>query len=149
MEATPLKPGALAPQFTLRTQDGTEYSRSQFRNKSGLALIFIPKASDRAAIPLLEALSAAADEFTKLKTRIFIVVAQPPGVEMRGLTFLADSDGTIWSAYSGLEQPAYGVFILDLYGGVDSQSAGNDPSALRDADTIREWMQAAMYKCSI
>ncbi len=146
MEATP---GALAPQFTLRAQDGTEYSRSQFRNKSGLVLVFIPKASDAAVMPLLEALSATVDEFTKLKACIFIIAGQPPGIEMHGLIFLADADGAAWNAYSGLEQPAYGVFILDLYGGIDSQSSGNDPSALKDADTIREWMQAAMYKCSI
>lgn len=146
MDSVALKPGALAPQFSLPLADGTLITRSQYRNKSGLALIFVPSVSDPAASAIIEAVAKDADAYRKLNAKVY-VIAREPGEAT--IPVLHDATGEVWRVYSGLDRPGYGVFVLDRYGGVDSQIATTDAGTLPDADTIREWVQSAMYRCNI
>ncbi len=141
----PLKHGALAPNFSLESADGTLHTRSQFRNRAGLVLIFVPSAADPALAPFLNGIAQDEAEYRAMKVRVF-VVAQRKGASP--LTVLDDFAGATWHDYSASQMPGYGVFVLDIYGGVDSQRVTDNPKALPDAETVRIWAQTAMYRCS-
>lgn len=146
MNSTPLEPGKLAPNFALTATGGTVMTRSQFRNKAGLVLIFTPTPGDPGMVALLHGIERDQDAYHKLGARVFVVTRT---VSKSVLPTLFDADGKTWQQYSGGVEAGYGVFVLDKYGGVDSQIVTDDPAALPDAPTVREWVQAAMYRCNI
>lgn len=146
MNTAMLKGGSLAPEFELKDAAGTLFTRSQFRNKAALVLLFAPTPDDNAIRVLVEGTAALLETYRKMKVRVFMI-AEHPGSSP--LPVLLDSSGAARRAYTGSDASGYGVFVLDLYGGVDSQIFGPDASALPDADTLLEWTQATMYKCSI
>jgi hypothetical protein len=144
-----LKPGALAPGFSLPTPDGLTVTRSQYRNKSGLALIFALSPGDPGIVPLLEGVAKNADAWRKLNARPYLIARGDDGAGDSPVPLLIDADGVTWRTYSGLENEGYGVFILDKYGGVDTQIVGESTDVLPDAHTLYELMQSTMYKCNI
>ncbi len=144
MDTPFLKPGSLAPGFSLNTSDGQTITRSQYRNKSGLALIFTLAPGDIAL--LLEQVAKNNAAWGKLKAKAY-VIARTGGDSP--LPLLLDPDGATWRTYSGSGDPGYGVFILDKYGGVDTQITGHDPGVLPNAQDLYELMQSTMYKCNI
>ncbi len=151
---TYLQYGSLAPDFSLQAANGQTVTRHQYRNKHALVLIFFSPSSD--VMALFKALSADSDEYQELNARILgIVEASQAEVERLDvnfalpLTLLADPDGAVWSAYSGKDTPGVGVFILDLYGEVDSQQVGTSIKDLPDTKMILAWTRAAQYRCNI
>jgi len=151
---TPLQPGALAPQFSLESTSGETVTRSQFRNKRALALVFFQPTPD--AIKLLQALSRDEAEYREVNAQVIgIGRARRDDLkrlaEERGLSvmLLAYPDGVAWKAYAGTDAPGYGVFVLDLYGGVDTQQVASTVEGLPDAATILDWIRAAQYRCNI
>ncbi len=129
-------------------------TRSEFRNKHGLALVFFQPTPE--AIKLLQALSRDEPEYKELNALV-IGIGRATHQEFERLTFqrglsmmlLADPGGAAWKAYAGTDSPGCGVFVLDLYGGVDSQQVAADVAGLPDAETILEWTRAAQYRCNI
>jgi peroxiredoxin len=146
MDTPYLKPGSLAPAFTLPSNDGQPITRSQYRNKAGLLLIFVPSLADPSVAALLEQVAKDTERYSKLRAKVYIISHTPGNAPLPVLT---DADGTTWRAYSGQSAPGYGVFVLDKYGGVDTQIVGADPAILPDAETLYELMQSTMYKCNI
>jgi peroxiredoxin len=154
LEQTPLDYGKLAPEVSLISSSGQKVTRSQFRNKSALVLIFFqptPEATD-----LLQAIMHDAAEYAELNAQVIGIgrasqdeLAQFAKSHALSLTLLADQQGVAWKAYAGTESPGYGVFVLDLYGGVDSQKVVESVSDLPDAATILTWARAAQYRCNI
>ncbi len=154
LNRTPLEFGALAPQFTLESITGQATTRSQFRNKHGLALIFFQPTPE--AIKLLQALSRDEPEYKELNALVIGIGRATPQElgrlsMQRGLSvlLLADPDGVAWKTYTGADTPGYGVFILDMYGAVDSQQVADTVAGLPDAATILAWMHATQYRCNI
>jgi hypothetical protein len=143
---TPLKPNKLAPGFSLKNTQGETVTRSQFRNKAGLLLLFVPHADDPALAPLLSAIYKDTAWYQKLKVRVILIARHPMASH---LEVLDDSEGVAWLAYTGLVEAGYGVFVLDKYGGVDTQIVIDNLTSLPDAETLREYVQATMYKCNI
>jgi peroxiredoxin len=154
LNPTPLQPGALAPQFSLQSTDGETITRSQFRNKNALVLVFYQPTPE--AIKLLQALSRDEPEYKELGAKITGIgrakreelqrLATERGISV---TLLADPEGVAWKVYTGTDAPGYAVFVLDLYGGVDSQQVASTVDALPDAATILDWTRATQYRCNI
>jgi peroxiredoxin len=150
-----LEYGKLSPQFSLESIDGQTYTRGEFRNKSGLVLIFFEPTHEVHAF--LRAVCDDEAEYQELNSRILGIghADKKQLAEMAAplinlcFTLLADPDGEVWNAYSGLDAPGYGVVVLDLYGGVDAQKMVDHVSALPEAKTILAWTRAAQYKCNI
>jgi peroxiredoxin len=151
---TPLQFGALAPQFSLESTTGGTLTRSQFRNKRALVLVFFQPTPQ--AIKLLQALSRDEPEYKELNALV-IGIGRATRDELKQLAdqrglplmLLSDPGGSAWKAYTGSDSPGYGVFVLDLYGGVDSQQVTSSVDSLPDASTILDWTRAAQYRCNI
>jgi peroxiredoxin len=151
---THLEYGKLSPQFSLEGIDGQTYTRGQFRNKSGLVLIFFEPAPE--VQPLLQALCNDEAEYQELNSRILgighaekdALIAMDASLNLC-FSLLSDPQGTVWTAYSGSDTPGYGVVVLDIYGGVDAQRMVSAVAELPDSKTILEWTRAAQYKCNI
>jgi peroxiredoxin len=152
VNSTPLEYGALAPEFALESTTGETIRRGQFRNKQALVLVFFLPTPE--AESYLQALARDAAEYKELNARI-IGLGRAARKELEPLAarlpfiLLADANGVAWKAYSGSDQPGYGVFVLDMYGGVDSQQMADSVAGLPDAKTVLEWTRAAQYRCNI
>jgi peroxiredoxin len=154
LEQTPLEYGKLAPEFSLMTLSGQKVTRSQFRNKSALVLIFFQPTPE--AANLLQGIVRDTAEYAEINAQL-IGIGRATQEDLAlfakshdlSLTLLADPQGIAWKAYSGVEKPGYGAFVLDMYGGVDSQKVTESISELPDATTILTWARAAQYRCNI
>jgi peroxiredoxin len=150
----PLVNGTLAPNFELESIDGKTFTRSQFRNKSGLVLIFFQPIPEAHA--LLDKVGEDSDEYNELNVRVF-AITRATRDDLKSLattihpsiTLLADPTSEAWKAYTGSAQPGYAVFVLDMYGGVDAQQLTASPDKLPNAKTILGWATAAQYRCNI
>jgi peroxiredoxin len=150
----PLEHGALAPEFALESTDGRIVKRSHFRNKQALVLVFFQPTAE--AVKLLQHVSRDEPEYKELNALV-IGIGRTTRQELEPLTFqrglsmmlLADADSAAWKAYAGTDASGYGVFVLDLYGGVDTQKVAADVAGLPDAATILEWTRGAQYRCTI
>ncbi len=146
MILTPLADHALAPNFSLTDESGTLITRGGFRNRSGLVLIFVQTEDDPVVRTLIAGVARDLAVYQRLNARPFVIA---PVRGESALPLLQDGDGAAWQAYSEGGVARYGVFVLDLYGGVDSQAVTDDPAELPDAATLLEWAQAAMYRCNV
>ena len=153
-DSAPLEYHALAPDFSLESTSGQVTTRNQFRNQHGLALVFFQPAPE--AISLLEQIDKDEAEYIELNARVLAIGRSPrePLVPLAArlksfMTFLADPQAVAWKAYTGTQAAGYAVFILDMYGGVDSQQVAASVAELPDAKEILEWMRATQYRCNI
>jgi peroxiredoxin len=149
-----LEYGKLSPQFSLEGLDGRSYTRGQFRNKSGLVLIFFEPVPE--IDTLFKAICDDQAEYQELNSRV-LAIGHATKDELTDLaisqngyfSILADPQGETWKSYTGSNTPGYGVVVLDIYGGVDAQKMVDHIGDLPDAKTILEWARAAAYKCNI
>jgi len=132
LEQTPLDYGKLAPEFSLTSLASEKVTRSQYRNKSALVLIFFQPTPE--AVDLLKAILRDAAEYAELNAHVIGIgrasqdeLAQLTESHALSLTLLADQQGIAWKAYSGTESPGYGVFVLDLYG---ASAADGSPASI-------------------
>jgi peroxiredoxin len=153
-DSAPLKYHALAPNFSLESGFGQTVTRNQFRNKHGLALLFLQPTLE--AIALLKQVGMDQAEYIELNARVIGIIRAGrdalPGLAARLNPFvilLADPEGTAWEAYAGTDRAGFAIFILDMYGGVDSQQVAGSLNELPDAKAILEWMRATQYRCNI
>lgn len=152
MQSAPLNYGDLAPNFSLESTTNQTVTRGQFRNKQALVLIFFQPTPEVKI--LFEALKADTAAYGELNARI-IGIGMASMDDLRRFSadlpfiMLADPSGTTWKAYSRQEMPGFGVFVLDLYGGVDAQRVVASPAELPDAALILDWVRAAQYRCNI
>src|SRR5258706_12510967 len=107
-----LEYGKLAPNFDLASTDGQSYTRSQYRGKSGLVLIFFENTTE--ALALLKTIALDREEYRELNSHIFAIghTSRESLTQLAsGLPFtvLADPDSTAWKAYSSSDEPGYGV----------------------------------------
>ena len=154
----PLPIGELAPDFALTQHTPIPESasvpvritRHQFRGKAGLLLIFSADA-DPVVIDRLRSIAVEIDHIKKLNVRPFVITASAEIADaLADLPFptLIDSDGSAWRAYSDHAQDCrYGMFLLDRYGGVDSELITDRADTLPDGATALDWARFAMYKC--
>lgn len=150
----PLEAGSLAPAFELVSSKGEPFTREQFRGKSALALIFFQDTP--AARQLLTEVDKDAHEYEELNARPFGIgratadQLEPIGKALKlSFPLLADPDGKTWQAFTKSDTPGYAVFVLDLYGGVDSQKVVAVEEEMPTAATILEWVRGAQYRCNI
>ncbi len=153
---TPLPYGKLAPAFELQTVNGETVTRSQFRNRCALLIVFFhlsPEIDKR-----FEAIVQESPEFIELNVRILAIgradckqLAAIASKFAPAMTILADPEGKAWNAYT-MQSPhtdGCAAFMLDMYGGVDAQYVCASLANLPIAKTLLEWARAAQYRCSI
>jgi peroxiredoxin len=150
-DPAPLQYGQLAPDFELKSVSGETITRHQFRNKQALVLVFFQGLAE--IRPLLEQMSKDAAEYAELNACV-LGIGRATAEELRNssadlpFTLLTDPDGKTTQSYLHTDS-GYGVFALDLYGGVDSQKVALTAKNLPDAATILEWIRGAQYRCNI
>src|SRR4051812_916576 len=110
---TYLEYGKLAPQFELDSTNGKCYTRGQFRGKSGLVLIFFQPNTE--IYPLLNEICEDKKEYDELNVHILGIGHATLNTLTEIATslalyfpLLADPQGQVWTAYSGLTTPGYG-----------------------------------------
>ena len=149
----PLEPGKLAPDFDLETSTGERITREEFRGKAGLVLVFFRW--DPAIRPYLEGIADDADEYSLIGSRVLAVTDIGREALRAALSWelpfplAADPDGRTWKAYTSQSDYAYAVFVLDMYGGVDSQKVVASIDELPDPKKVLEWSRGAQYRCNI
>lgn len=149
----PLQPGALAPDFDLETSTGERISRDDFRGKAGLVLVFF--GWDPAIRAYLEGIAGDADEYALIGSRVLAVTNTAREALRAALPWelpfplAADPDGRVWKAFTRQNDYAYAVFVLDMYGGVDSQKVVASLGELPDPKEVLEWSRGAQYRCNI
>jgi peroxiredoxin len=124
---------------------------------SALLLIFFPPVPE--VVALLDKIHADEREYRELNVRVFGIgragceeLARIVEAFELSFALLADPAGEAWRAYSKSEKTetaGFGVFVLDMYGGVDSQKVSETLADFPDARTILEWARAAQYRCNI
>jgi peroxiredoxin len=149
-----LEYGKLAPSFELTAIDGQTYTRQQFRGKSGLVLLFFLPTPE--AQLWLKLISRDEAEYKELNAQILGIGRASrdelaPFAAPIKLPFplLVDPQGETWTAYAGTSDPGYGVFVLDMYGGLEAKAVSDCIDKLPNAATILEWTRSAQYRCSI
>lgn len=147
---TPLRFGALAPNFKLQSTSGHPFTREQFRAKNGLLMVFFPTPADARIEPLLREIAASLPAYEQINVRVLAITTSDPDLTDLPFSVLLDPDSSVWRAYS-LRQSTmgYALFILDTYGGVDSQRVGENFDVLPDAQTMLDWTTSTQYRCNI
>jgi peroxiredoxin Q/BCP len=138
--AEPPKPGTMAPEFTLPTQEGNPVSLKEFRGK-WVVLYFYPKDMTTGCTIEAHNFQRDQDQYTKRNAVVLGVSVDTPDSHKQfctkeGLTFklLADSDHKVTTAYGSLK--SYGVtelaarntFIIDPQGKIVKVYTGVDPN---------------------
>lgn len=154
---SPLTFSAVAPEFYLKTRVGETVTRSSYRNKSGVIVLFFPAEStqDAQIRAYLDTLVNDRAEYLELNVKIVVILpVQPeslPEVSDPLIRYLADTDRAAWNAWTA-NAPAeykYAAFMLDMYGGVDSQRVSGALTALPPPDVLLSWARGAQYRCTI
>jgi hypothetical protein len=68
------------------------------------------------------------------------------------IRWVADSVGSAWESFTDhapINLDTAAVFMLDMYGGVDSQRVVANFSALPDHQLLLDWARGAQFKCNI
>jgi peroxiredoxin len=149
---TPLKYGALSPDFWLSSATGETVTRHQFRNKSALVVIMLSPTD--ASLGYLRELVQRSDEFDGLNVRLVAALQAEPDdlpdpAAYHPAILLADPDHKAWDAYTESAPGGAAVFMLDLYGGVYEQCVVQAVSDLPTADKVLMWATGAQYQCNI
>ena len=152
IEFGPAARRSAAPSFELALPDGTPVTRSQYRSKAQLVLVFAEDHAQPDVDRLLQSLAARHDEFTEVPAPVYAVSPDaPPGAT--AIPVLVDRQGQVGDAYRDLfppgDSPADGepfVFVLDRYG--TPGFAGYGLSAPdEDAEAILTRVWGLAYEC--
>lgn len=143
----PLQPGSVVPTFTLPTPDGTQISRSEYRGKAALLLLFLPVAEPAMTI-YLEELDAAMRSWPREQTALVIAPPDsddvPDSVHYR---VLLDSENTVHQQFLPQDTPG-GWFITDRYGELFAQGAAQSTADLPQPEEFTDWLEHVGMRCS-
>jgi len=116
--------GELAPAFDLPDRTGARVTRSQFRGRQILVLLFVPEA----AVPelRLSELDAQRERLEWLETTILVILPVPTSalpVSQAPIRYLADPGLTVTRNFTPVmeERPLETVVVLDRYGAVEQR----------------------------
>lgn len=146
-----LEVGKPAPNFTLPSTAGDSITRSAYRARKHLILLFVPVV-DLPTREYLEALRDCYDEIRAADGEVLVVVADP-GASADGLRaaldvpfpLLLDAEGA--AARKFLPDGAtMGVFILDRYGSLHAQWALTG-RPLPHIQELVEWVNVVDRQC--
>lgn len=151
--ATPLEFGKVAPEFHLKDSHGISHTRSEFRNKSGLLVLFLQP--NQESKDYLTRIAADKAEYDELNVKILVVL----GMDADHLSqmpadwpvlWLGDPERSVWKQWTDNAAPdGYAVYMLDMYGGVDSQRVKPTLDGLPPPNILLEWARGAQFRCSI
>lgn len=151
-QTTPrLEPGAVAPNFTLAAAGGGQVTRSAYRARRHLAIVFLPVV-DLPAREFLEALAAAYAAIAAAGAEVLAVVGDP-GASPEGLLaalpvpfpLLLDPAGKAFGRFMP-DGATHGVFILDRYGALRQQWTLTAPPLPPPAELVA-WLEAVDNQC--
>ena len=139
-----------APSFELAPPDGAPITRSQFRAKTQLVLVFAPDSAQPDAKRLLQSLAARGDALAEVPEPLR---DQPAAPGEAAIPVLVDRQGRVSQAYRDLFPPGEAppesepfVFVLDRYGTPGFAGYGlGAPDEDADAILARVWGLA--YEC--
>lgn len=151
-QTTPrLEVGEMAPNFTLPTVSGGELTRSAYRARRHLALIFLPFVD----LPTREYLETIAGRYSAFRGAgsEAIAVVTDAGANADGLRaaldvpfpLLLDPNGVVAARFLPDGAPL-GVFVLDRYGELRHQWALTAPP-LPPVDDLIAWLEAIDNQC--
>lgn len=120
-------PGEPAPEFTVRSSDGSEVSLRDFRGRP-MVLFFYPKASSPGCTREAGAFARSFGEFQRAGVSVVGVSVDPPGAQARfaercqlPFPLLSDPDGEVARSYGVLGRWGLArrvTFLLDADGSV-------------------------------
>jgi peroxiredoxin len=145
--------GKPAPNFTLPTADGRSVTRSAYRARKHLVVIFLPCVD----LPAREYLEALRDRYGEVRDADaeILAVCTDPAAAADGLRaaldvpfpLLLDPEGTAARRYLP-DGAAMGVFILDRYAALRAQWAVAAPP-LPPAQEVVDWLYAIDRICTL
>ena len=128
-----------APDFRLASTEGEVVSRTQFRQRTHLVLLFLPASLPPATGEALQRLAAARNDLAEASAALYALGVSSLAYRA-ALPLLVDADGAVRQAYAALFPPDQCpasdepfVVILDRYGAPAYARRG-----LPDAGTISE-----------
>jgi hypothetical protein len=141
----------IAPDFRLATAGGETITRTQYRQKRILALLFLPDPASQAALAALADLAGRADQLDLAATVPYVIA--PSAIPSSPIAVLADPDGSARADYIAQfppgERPAPDapfVVLLDRFGGPYYGGLGTlDGSAT--AQEIEDHIWIIAYDC--
>ena len=148
-----------APDFQLTASDGQPVTRSQFRQKKHLVLVFLPDPEMPNSQPLINALAAAHDELAQASAAVYLISAHEPADPLP-LPLLIDPEGAVRQVYATLFHAALApvsaapadhdsfLVILNRYGVLEFAGRDLDNAASVTEDVVtRVW--GLEYQCSL
>ncbi len=140
---TTLQAGQIIPNFTLTSADSQRVSRSDYRGKAGLLVLFVPPA-DQETATYLAALDAAVASWSREQRALVIAAADLPALGHS--LALHDPEQTVRQQF--LSSPAAGGwFITDRYGELYAQGRAETTSDLPPPQEFTEWMEFVGMRC--
>jgi hypothetical protein len=137
-----LQAGQLVPNFTLTSVDNQRISRSDYRGKAGLLILFVPPA-DGGAEQYLRELDATVAGWSRGQRALVIADAAPAGLGHS--VVLRDPDQTVRPQF--LADAAGGWFITDRYGELYAQGSAEHVGELPKPQELSEWMEFVSMRC--
>ncbi len=137
-----LQAGQLIPNFTLMSVDGQRISRSDYRGKAGLLLLFLPPADQQTA-DYLGALDTTVAGWSREQRAL--VIASDGLPELNHSIGLRDPEHTVRQQFLG--SAAGGWFITDRYGELYAQGSAAATSDLPKPEEYTEWMEFVGMRC--
>lgn len=140
-----------APSFELAPPDGAPITRSQFRAKTQLVLVFATDLAQPDAKRLLQSLAARGDALAEVPAAAYAISPAAPGEA--AIPVLVDRQGRVSQTYRDLFPPGEAppesepfVFVLDRYG--TPGFAGYGLAAPdEDAEAILARVWGLAYEC--
>ena len=135
--------GQLIPNFTLTNAAGQRISRSDYRGKAGLLILFVPP-DDLETAPYLLALDQTVGRWSREQRALVIGAQALP--DLRHSIGLLDPDQTVRQQF--LPDPAVGGwFITDRYGELYAQGQAATTGDLPNGQEFTEWMEFVGMRC--
>ncbi|MCC6800928.1 MAG: hypothetical protein IT325_12495 [Anaerolineae bacterium] len=146
-----VRSGMVAPDFALISGSGDIVTRSQYRQRSHLALFFIPASGAATVAPVVDLLTARGASFDEASARAYAIAPQPDPANGSRL-LLADPGDTARAAYADLfpegDEPGPDepfALVLDRYGKPWYAGHGAIDEAAVDEALTKLW--AMEYDC--
>ena len=137
-----LQAGQRIPNFTLTSADNQRISRSGFRGKAGLLILFVPPA-DAQTEQYVRELDTAVAGWSREQRALVIADQALPALDHS--IVLRDPEHAVRPQF--LSGSAGGWFITDRYGELYAQGSAEKTSDLPQPQELSEWMEFVSMRC--
>lgn len=140
----------MAPDFRLPAADGGEVTRSEFRQRRHLVLLFLPDTAAPAAQRLAAAFHGLAPRLARAEGLVYAIAPAPTPLP---IPLLLDRDGAVRQRYADFlpdtatpAPDAPFLVILDRFGGLAEVALG-ELARERVAHEALDWVRGLQHEC--